>query len=552
VKPGSRPALPPARWRGALLALALGAVAAAGVWLHLERHAPAGKPAAQRLLEADPDAIGTLFLGVLLATLTGVCAALFASLRAAQAGAGAPSASSALEDARFALYDRLTQLPTRELLRDRLERAIQRRQRDKNAGYALMIVDLDGFKVVNRSLGHQIGDRLLVAVAQRLRNNLRATDTAARGGYAARLGGDEFVALLEGANEPTDVERIIARLQHSLSQPYQVEGHEIVLTASIGIVTHEQNYERSEDALRDADIAMSRAKAAGKARHLFFDADRHAASVERLGLATALRRAVAEGEFEAHYQPIVRLADGRLVGFEALLRWTDPERGRISPAEFIPLAEEVGLIVPIGEWVLTTAARQLRAWRDRFPAARGLRMSVNVSPRQLADPGLVSCVQRAMAREGIGPGSLRLEITEGAVMEDPAAAGAVLERLRELGVRLSMDDFGTGHSSLSSLQRFPFDTLKIDRAFVQQLGEAGEHPSVLQTAILQAVITLAHTLGLEVIAEGVEKEAQAEVLQRLDCDHAQGYLYAPPMPAEAAESLLVHHSGVALFPRRDP
>ncbi len=522
----------------ALCGLLIGITASAGVWSQLERHRGGDLTGARA-----PRPAGVLFLAVLMSALLGSCTLLVGgAARARAAGAAGPARD---EGPGGRLYDQLTQLPTRELLRDRLERAIQRRLRGIDGGFALLIVDLDGFNVVNRSLGHEVGDRLLVAVAQRLRNNLRATDTAARaGGYAARIGGDEFVALLEDASEPTDIERIIVRLQHALSQPYRVGGHEIVLTASIGIVTHEQRYERPEEALRDAEIAMSRAKAAGKACHVFFDAERHAASVERLGLATALRRAVTEGEFEAHYQPIVRLGDARLVGFEALLRWTDAERGRVSPAEFIPLAEEIGLIVPIGEWVLASATRQLGLWRERFPAASQLRISVNVSPRQLADPGLLTCVERVIRNERLAPGALRLEITESAVMEDPAAAGLVLERLRELGARLSMDDFGTGHSSLSSLRRFPFDTLKIDRSFVQQLGDQDRETSRQQTAILHAVITLAHTLGLEVIAEGVEKEAQAEILRELDCDQAQGYLYAAPMPAQAAESFLVRHSGV--------
>jgi diguanylate cyclase (GGDEF)-like protein len=525
----------------AAVAVLLGAAALMAL-LHLTEHAGAG---------SAPGASVREWLHLFLAWVAGSCTlgglafVMLASRRThverrRTSGEGDPEPERG--DERTPLYDRLTKLPSRELLRDRIERAIQRRQRDRGARFALLIIDLDGFNVVNRSLGHEIGDQLLVAAAQRLRNNLRATDTAARAAsFAARLGGDEFVVLLEGAGEPTDIERVVERLQHALSQAYEIEGHEIVLTSSIGIVTHDGNYERPEAALRDADIAVSRAKSAGKARHVFFDASRHAASVERLGLATALRRAVRDGEFEAHYQPIIRLDDGSVTGVEALLRWNCRERGRVSPADFVPLAEELGLIVPIGEWVLGAAARQLHAWRDSIARATKLRMAVNVSPRQLADPGLVPYVQQVLERERLEPHALCLEITESAVMEDPAAAEILLHRLRELGVGLSMDDFGTGHSSLSSLQRFPFTTLKIDRSFVQKLGD-GEPSGLLQAAILQTVITLAHTIGLEVVAEGVEKEAQAEALRALSCDRAQGYLFAAPMPASELEDFLARRA----------
>jgi diguanylate cyclase (GGDEF)-like protein len=534
-----------ARWKHPLrgrrgwaagLALLLGGVGGAGAWVHLVR--------LEQRAAADA-ALGELCLGLLMICLLG-CAAL--ALRPVRRGQGRSDTTAEQADgeggsgARDAsgLYDRLTRLPGRELLHDRIDRALLRRQRDPDAHFALLIADLDGFHVVNQGLGHRIGDRLLVAAARRLHHNLRATDTAARAtGFAARLGGDEFVVLLEGASEPTDVERVVERLQQALSQPYELDGHEIVLTASIGVATHEGAYHCSDDVLRDAEIAVSRAKSAGNGRRVFFDAQRHAASVKRLELATALRRAVRHGEFEAYYQPIVQLHGGAVVGFEALLRWNDPERGRISPADFIPLAEELGLIVPIGEWVLTESARQLRAWRERSPLAASLRMSVNVSPRQLTDPGLVPLVQGVLERERLAPDALRLEITESAVMDDPAAAGLLLHRLREIGVGLAMDDFGTGHSSLSSLQRFPFDTLKIDRSFVQQIGDTGARSGIPQTAILEAVITLAHTLGLEVVAEGVEKPAQAEILAELDCDRAQGYLWAAPMPADQAEAFLL-------------
>ncbi|MBX6342067.1 MAG: EAL domain-containing protein, partial [Thermomicrobiaceae bacterium] len=416
--------------------------------------------------------------------------------------------------------------PNRALLLDELAHALARARRHGRQ-LAVLFLDLDNFKLVNDSLGHETGDRLLVAVAERLRGCLRASD------IAARLGGDEFTVVLEEVRDPADATRLAERVLEALRGPYAVGAQEVFVTPSIGIVLSRDGEERPEDLLRDADVAMYRAKRRGKARVELFDPRMNQEVQARLQLESDLRRAIERGEFLLHYQPQVQLPAGWIVGFEALLRWRHPRRGLVPPGEFIPIAEETGLIVPLGAWVLEEACRQARAWTDAIPSAADLVVSVNLSSRQFQQPDLVARVRDTLGRTGLSPRNLAIEITESAVMEDVEGAVATLQALAALGVQLMIDDFGTGYSSLSYLKRFPVHALKIDRSFVDGLGAEIE-----DTVISSAVVGLARALDLKVIAEGVESSAQVAHLQAMDCDRAQGYLFAPPIPAERVEGLL--------------
>ena len=442
-------------------------------------------------------------------------------------------------------HDALTGLPNRALFRDRVERALQRAKRDADFRFAVLFLDLDRFKVVNDSLGHAAGDRLLTGVAERLLARVCVTDeddeaagaAAPRGALAlahsvARMGGDEFTILLEGLPDPAHAVRLAEGILADLSRPIEFGGHEIFTAGSIGIVVADgATYETGRDVIRDADAAMYRAKSLGRGRHAVFDATMHAAAVQRLQVETALRRAIERRELLLHYQPIVSLRDRALLGFEALVRWQHDGR-LISPADFIPIAEDTGLIVPLGEWVLREASRQLAEWHARFPGLPELFVAVNVSRRQLTDPGLLATVRGALADTRLRPASLRLEITESALVEDDASADPVLRKLKALGVRLEMDDFGTGYSSLSCLNRFPLDGLKIDRSFVSHTTRRD------YAAVLQAIITLARNLGMEVVAEGLEQPEQVALLQALDCEYGQGYFFSKPLPADAAETMI--------------
>ncbi|HEX8913424.1 MAG TPA: bifunctional diguanylate cyclase/phosphodiesterase, partial [Humisphaera sp.] len=351
------------------------------------------------------------------------------------------------------------------------------------------------------------------------------------GAVVARLGGDEFTVLLDGLRDPVDAARVAERLLAAVCRPVLFDGQEVTVTASVGVVAGTPAYRSAAEVLRDADSAMYAAKESGKNRYAVFDDALHAAAVARLRMENDLRRAAERGEFLLHYQPIVSLRSGDPVGFEALVRWRRDGR-LVGPGEFIPVAEETGLIVPIGAWVFREACRQLAAWRPRL-GGRPLTMSVNLSRRQLADPGLVPAVERALAETGADPGAVKLEVTESAVMGDPEAARRVLVAVKATGVRLSMDDFGTGYSSLSCLHRFPLDELKLDRSFVANLEGRRD-----AAAVVSAVVGLAHNLGLRVVAEGLESPEQVAFLQAVDCDHGQGYLFAKPLPADAAEAYL--------------
>jgi diguanylate cyclase (GGDEF)-like protein/PAS domain S-box-containing protein len=426
-----------------------------------------------------------------------------------------------------ALHDGVTLLPNRVLFLDRLGQALARTRRRSAYRFAVVLLDLDRFKIVNESLGPSIGDELLVATARRLETCLRAGDTA------ARLGGDEFAILLDDITDTSDAVRVAERVQTELAAPHTLSGRDVFTTSSIGISLSHPGYHRPEELLRDADIAMYRAKALGKARHVVFDQGMQGRAVRLLDLDSALRRAIERREFVLHYQPIVSLEHGAIVGFEALVRWMHPERGLVAPGDFIPVAEETGLIIPISQLVLSEACTQLRQFQEYAGNGHRPYMSVNVSAKHLIAPGLVDDVEAVVSDIGIPPSSLRIEITESVVMENARVAARTLEALKALDVQIYMDDFGTGYSSLSTLHRLPIDALKIDRSFVSRLGVDGENPVIVHT-----ILTLARVLGLEVIAEGIETAEQLAQLRTLECDLGQGFYFAHPMPASAVEALL--------------
>ena len=425
-----------------------------------------------------------------------------------------------------AFYDALTDLPNRALFMDRLERAIAHAKRCETDLFAVLFLDLDRFKNVNDSLGHLIGDQMLIAIAKRLETSLRQEDTV------ARLGGDEFAILLGNVKNVGDAIYVAERIHQELTLPLNLEGHEVFTTASIGIALSSTGYNHPEEVLRDADIAMYRAKALGKARHEVFDKDMHAHAVALLQLETDLRRAIERQEFEVYYQPIVSLTNQQIISFESLVRWQHPERGLISPAEFIPLAEETGLINTIGWWVLRESCQQLRLWQTQFPSLI-LSISVNLSGKQFSQLDLIDQIAQVLAETGLEPKSLKLEITESAIMENVELASCMLWQLRKLGIQLYMDDFGTGYSSLSYLRRFPIDKLKIDRSFVSQMMVDEESLEIVRT-----IVMLARNLGMEAIAEGLETVEQLHQLKALQCDYAQGYFFSKPVNAQVAGQLV--------------
>jgi diguanylate cyclase (GGDEF)-like protein len=434
-----------------------------------------------------------------------------------------------------AFHDKLTGLCNRDLLLDRLERCMERARRHEDYHFAVLYMDIDRFKEVNDSLGHFVGDQLLVAIAERLQQCLRGTDSLTRveSNTVARIGGDEFVVLLDGIRDRADASAVADRVQEVLSEPFRLQGHEVFTTASIGIAFNEIECEKADHLLRDADTAMYYAKAAGKARHEVFNKKMHDEAMSRLKLHSDLKRAVESNEFHVFYQPIISLRDGSLDGFEVLVRWDHPEHGAVNPADFISHAEDTGLIVELGRWVLEQACWQLRAWRDLGHADEALSVSVNVSKRQVAQPDFVDDVRQILAEHHLEGTQLALEITESVIMENPDSIAEVLEQLKDLGVEIHMDDFGTGYSSLSYLHRFPLDVLKIDRAFVSSMSDNTDYADIIHT-----VVALAHTLSMRVIVEGVETERQLARLMALNCDFAQGYYFSKPLDAKGAGGIL--------------
>jgi diguanylate cyclase (GGDEF)-like protein/PAS domain S-box-containing protein len=426
-----------------------------------------------------------------------------------------------------AFHDALTGLPNRALFMDHLGLAIARSKRNNEQKFAVLYLDLDRFKIINDSLGHMIGDQLLIGIARRLEECLRPGDTI------ARLGGDEFTILIEDISDDSDTIYVAERIQNELTVPFNLSGREVFTTVSIGIAPGSSSYERAEDILRDADTAMYRAKTMGKARHEIFDKAMHARAMNLLQLETDLRRAVEREEFFVQYQPIVSLETSHLRGFEALVRWKHPERGLISPIDFIPVAEETGLIIQIGEWVLRESCQQMQKWHTLFPTDPPMFISVNLSGKQFTQPDLIKDVATILEETGLNPRSLKLEITESVVMENIETATEMLKQLRSLGVKLSIDDFGTGYSSLSYLHRFPIDTLKIDRSFVTQMSDNNENMEIVRT-----VVMLAQNLGMDVVAEGVETTEQLSLLQRLGCEFGQGYFFSKPVGASNAEKII--------------
>jgi diguanylate cyclase (GGDEF)-like protein/PAS domain S-box-containing protein len=426
-----------------------------------------------------------------------------------------------------AFHDVLTGLPNRALFMDHLTLAIARAQRREDQMFAVLYLDLDRFKVINDSLGHMIGDQLLVEIARRLETCLRPGDTV------ARLGGDEFTVLIDDIKDEGEAIYVAERIKKELTKSFNLSGREVFTTLSIGIAPSSTGYERAEDMLRDADTAMYRAKSLGKARHEIFDKAMHARAINLLQLETDLRKAIEHEEFFVQYQPIVDLDNFNLRGFEALVRWRHPERGFISPIDFIPVAEETGMIIQIGEWVLREACRQIQRWQVVFPSDPPLFISVNLSGKQFTQVDLIHEVAYILSETKIDPRSLKLEITESMVMEDIEAATEMLKQLRSLGVQLSIDDFGTGYSSLSYLHRFPIDTLKIDRSFVTQMSENNENAEIVRT-----IVMLAQNLGMDVVAEGVETNEQLALLRKLGCENGQGYFFSKPLDIAGAEKII--------------
>jgi diguanylate cyclase (GGDEF)-like protein len=426
-----------------------------------------------------------------------------------------------------ALHDPLTGLPNRALLLDRLRQVFRRRVRSPDPGFAVLFVDLDRFKVINDSLGHAAGDELLVVVTRRLKAAIRLEDTV------ARLGGDEFAVVLSDLPGEAELVRIVSRIHAEIATPVRLRDREVVTTASIGIAIGPAGYARAEDMLRDADLAMYRAKGQGPGQYVLFDQAMQSRTLAALELETDLRRAIELGELRLQYQPIVSLPARQLTGFEALVRWHRPGHGVLPPGDFIPLAEQTGLIVGLGRWVLQEACRQMHVWQTSARAEAPLAISVNVSGRQLTHPGFVSDVADALHSSGLQPEHLRLELTESVLLSDPDAALPVLARLHALGVLLHLDDFGTGYSSFSYLHRFPIDAVKIDRSFVH-----GMDSNPRNAAIVRTLVVLAQTLGVAVLAEGVETTEEFAELEEISCPGGQGFLFAPPLDPADAEELL--------------
>ena len=442
-------------------------------------------------------------------------------------------AGSQTDITRGKVVDVLTGLPNRVLFMDRLGRSFERSRRRKDKTFALIFLDLDSFKLINDKLGHLIGDQLLVAIATRLETTIRATDSIARLGRnhtIARLGGDEFTILLEEITSPLDVRRVAERIASDMSTPFSINGQELYPTASIGIALYNPSYQNPEELLRDADIAMYSAKSHGKGRYEFFDANMRANTIAKLQLETELRRGIERREFENYYQVIVSLNTGKICGFEALLRWRHATRGIVAPNEFIPVAEDTGLIVPIGQRSLESACQQMRIWQARFLNDPPLMISANLSPRYFLQPDIAQQCSTVLFETQLSNSSFNIEVTESAMIAEPEAAIELMRQLKSLGIKITLDDFGAGYSSLSYLHRFPLDSVKIDRSFISRIMEDDE--------MVRTIIAMGRNLGLKVVAKGVETAEQAAKLRELGCEFAQGFYFSVPINAQEATDLL--------------
>jgi diguanylate cyclase (GGDEF)-like protein len=426
-------------------------------------------------------------------------------------------------------HDSLTGLPNRTLFLDRLDKAVSRHRRDAAHLFAVLYLSLEGFKIVHDSLGHGAADRLLVHVSQRLLRRVRSSDTL------TRIGTEDFAFLLDSLKMEEHAARVAERVRQEFASPFVVDDQEIFLTASLGVTSSIGHYKDAEAALRDATTAMHRAKAAGRSGFAIFDPAMHEQAMTRLRLETDLRLAIDRHEFRLHYQPIIAMTTGEMAGCEALLRWQHPEQGLLSPPAFLTIADEIGLLDTLTEWSCGEACRQLRAWQAAFPAVRPLSVSVNLTAKNLAHPQVVENIRRMVKSSGVEPRSLKIEVTESELMDNPEAVRDVLHELGDLGVESCLDDFGTGYSSLSYLQRLPITFLKIDQSFVRRLGTEDD-----ALAIITAIVMLAHQLGRQVIAEGVEMAEQRSLLSSLGCEYAQGYLFAKALPPEGITQLLQH------------
>jgi diguanylate cyclase (GGDEF)-like protein/PAS domain S-box-containing protein len=425
------------------------------------------------------------------------------------------------------LHNALTGLPNRTLLIEHLDKVLKRSKRHQNYLFAILSIDLDRFKIINDSLGYSLGDKLLIEVGCLLKKCCRNLD------LVAHLGGDEFAIILDRIQEIADATKIAERLLTQLNSPINLDTHTAFTSASIGIVFSSPHYQNSTELLRDADIAMYRAKELGKGCYAVFDREMYAQTLHLSQLETDLRFAIERQEFTIHYQPIVSLSTGRIVGFEALLRWQHPTRGLILPGNFITIAEETGLIIPIGEWLLQEACQQLRTWQLKFPWASSCQMSVNLASQQIRQPNLINILERVLLSTGLDGNCLKLEITESTLMEQEETTTKNLAQIQARKIQLSIDDFGTGYSSLSYLHSFPLDTLKIDRSFVSRMSADNENCEIVST-----IINLAHSLRIDAIAEGVETAHQLAQLRKLGCEFAQGYFLAKPLDHQAAELLI--------------
>jgi diguanylate cyclase (GGDEF)-like protein len=460
-----------------------------------------------------------------------------------------------------ALHDPLTQLPNRPCFLDRLSLCVGREKRHADYKFAVLFVDIDRFKVVNDSLGNAAGDWLIMQVAERLGGSIRRQDTISRAvdagairrrrngdGVLASLGGDKFTILLDDIKDVSDGIRVAERIQQNIQSPFVIDGQEVFITASTGIAFSSTGYSAAENMLGDAFTAMNRAKTLGKARYVVCDPVMHAAAVGRFRLEADLRRALERSELRTYYQPIVSLGDCRIAGFEALMRWQRPEFGLVMPSGFISVAEDTGLILAIGNWVMREACRQLCVWNQNFPSDRSFTVAVNVSAKQFVQPELVRQIADILYESGIAPFNLRLELTESVTMRDEERATRILRELKTLGVRLCMDDFGTGYSSLSYLRRFSLDILKIDRSFISDMLENAESREIVKT-----ILSLGSNLGIEIVAEGVETAEQVSLLQSLGCQYAQGYFFSKPLDQSGvAQTLLVLGASGYTLPQEFP